>query len=92
MSNIKHDRVALRNNLVYIDDVRQVDGWVLLEEFRLSLLEPLISVFAGVELLSVWQLAVLQKESDSFSLSSDVPIAESIWFGLHLDQRFLQSK
>jgi hypothetical protein len=75
VANVNKNGCSFSDNLVTVQKVWQVGGWVFLKEFWFHDFEPLISGFLSEELLVVWNVEILKRESDSFSESSDLPVS-----------------
>ena len=90
VADVNIDGVALADDFVSINEVRQGDGRILLHEFRSHFIDELFSAFLVlIELLGVGHLAVLEEMPASLSKASDSPVTKNYTFVLH--QRYVKS-
>jgi hypothetical protein len=92
VANVNENGCSFSDDLVTVQKVWQVSGWVLLKEFWFHDFEPFISGFLSEKLLVVWDLEMLKQEPDSFSKSSDLPVTQSEFVSHFLIKKDISKK
>jgi hypothetical protein len=74
---IDKDCLAFTNDIISINKIRKIDSRIFLDQIGFIFITPIACSFWCVNNLIVWNLQILEEESNSFGKTSDIPVAES---------------